>query len=487
MPFRRISYNALPALSVRGKTLRNSLRIVTLGWMIGTFWGAFIVSSGWEMLLTMMGFGDVHLGLLQACPYAAMAFLVLGAILIERTGLTKYQFVIAGTIHRVLWLSVAAVPLLLPIPSMWAVWVTIVLIFLSNCAEGLCRPAWFTWMGALIPPRIRGRYWGRRSQFTTGMSIVAGLSIGWVVAQLQPGDESVSAALHPHLLYGLIILMAITSILGIVDILMFRRIPEIITRKPPPEAHPDPPRRHAKRRIFHAILVRPLADRAFRRFVISDMFMMFALASSGMYALRNMRSNLGLNAFQIAFLFSVVGAVGAILSARLAGRAIDRWGPRPLMIVTSFGTVLGILPFLFAWGDMPVLHLTVSQWTIPIDTLWVLCIGTFIIGGATWGSLMMGKSAVQLGFSEREGASRYVGAFHFYTGLGGMIGGLSAAAITGCFEYLQDDPIMLGPILWNNWHAAFALSMAARVCGAMVLLGRRNSRRVPVPNQPPLP
>ena len=470
MPFRRISYNALPALSIRGKRLRHSLRVVTLGWMVGMFWGAFIGSSGWEMLLAMMGFEDVHLGLLQACPYAAMAFLVVGAILIERTGLTKYQFVVTGTIHRVLWLSVAAVPLVLPIPSIWAVSFTLGLLFLSYCAEGLSRPAWFTWMGMLIPPRIRGRYWGQRSQFTTGVGIVAGMGIGWVVKQLQPLDvepEDITAAEYPLLFDGLIILLAITSILGIVDILLFRRIPELLTPRPSAETHSDESRKHSTRRVFHTILVRPLADRGFRRYVISDMFMAFALASVGIYSLKNMRITLGMDALEIAFLFSVVGAVGAILSARFAGRAIDRWGPRPMMIVTSFGTVFGILPFMFAWPGMPAL------W------LWILCVATFLAGGSMWGSLMMGKSAVQLGFSDREGASRYVGAFHFYTGVGGMIGGLSAAAITGCFEFLQDDPIRLGPLLWNNWHAAFAVSMVARICGGMVLLGRRKSRRVP--------
>ncbi|MHC4986146.1 MAG: MFS transporter [Planctomycetota bacterium] len=167
MPFRRKSYESLPALSVRGPALRASLRWVTAGWMVGVFWGAFIFSSGWEILASMMGFEDWSFGLLQSSMHVAVVFLILGSILIERTGLTKYQFILFGTIHRVLWLLVAAVPLIVPVPSLWAVWIVLGLIFLSWCTEAMCRPAWFTWMGVLIPPRIRGRYWARRMQFIT--------------------------------------------------------------------------------------------------------------------------------------------------------------------------------------------------------------------------------------------------------------------------------------------------------------------------------
>ena len=38
--WRAKAYDVLPALSVRGKELRASLRIVTLGWMFGSVWMA---------------------------------------------------------------------------------------------------------------------------------------------------------------------------------------------------------------------------------------------------------------------------------------------------------------------------------------------------------------------------------------------------------------------------------------------------------------
>jgi hypothetical protein len=461
--FRRQSYNALPALSVRGPALRSSLQLVTAGWTVGLFWAAFIGGSGWEILAAMMGFKGFSLGLLQATPHIATVFLLLASVSIERTGLTKYQFIFFGTIHRALWVVVAGVPLVLAIPSSTVVCVVTGILLLSYCTEAMSRPAWYTWMGALIPSRIHGRYWSRRTQITAAVGAVAGLSIGWTIKQLQPPAGIIpSAQEHPHLLNGLMALMAICSILGVVDILIFRRIPEVLVSKtadPAVDAATGKSRHKSTLEMFRWMLIQPMRASEFRRFVLADALMASALASSGLFAFRNMRVNLGLDALEIQLLFSLVSPIAAIASARYIGRAIDRWGPRPVMKVASFATTMGIIPFLILYPGMP--------------GLWLVCIGTFIAGAISWGAYMMGKASVQLRFSKREGASRYVSAFSFYVGVGGMLGALAAGWLTHFFEPLQDNPIRLGPLLWNNWHAAFALSLLARIGGAMVLRGGR--------------
>ena len=353
MPFRRKSYDMLPALSVRGRTLRNSLRWVTAGWMVGVFWGVFIGTSGWEILVGMISPQDWWLGLLQATMHVAVVFMILGAILIERTGLTKYQFLVFGTIHRFLWLLVAAVPLVVPVPSNLAMLIILVLVLASWCAEALCRPAWFTWMGALIPPRIRGRYWGRRTQFITITQTIAGLGLGYLVSELQAGETVLSATEHPHLLHGLMILLAICSIMGIVDILVFRRIPEVLTPITTFDRSAHTPGRRTIWIMLHWILVQPLRDREFRRFVLCDMLLTFAMGCTGMYVLRAMRVSLGLNAFKIGLLFYLVSPLTILIVARPFGRALDRLGPRKVMTTAAFATVLGILPFMFTWPAMP--------------------------------------------------------------------------------------------------------------------------------------
>ena len=63
MPWRRQSYEVLPALSVRGRALRQSLRTVTQAWMLGVVWRACISGSQMKVFCRMLGFEDLHFGL----------------------------------------------------------------------------------------------------------------------------------------------------------------------------------------------------------------------------------------------------------------------------------------------------------------------------------------------------------------------------------------------------------------------------------------
>ena len=38
-------------------------------------------------------------------------------------------------------------------------------------------------------------------------------------------------------------------------------------------------------------------------------------------------------------------------------------------------------------------------------------------------------------------------------------------------RFLQDAPLRLGPIMWDNWHAAFAAALLARCLAMLWLLG----------------
>ncbi len=46
---------------------------------------------------------------------------------------------------------------------------------------------------------------------------------------------------------------------------------------------------------------------------------------------------------------------------------------------------------------------------------------------------------------------------------GGIAGGLVDGSLAEALAGLQDDPIRMGPFLWNNWHATFAVAFVARL------------------------
>ena len=71
MSWRNKSYDEVPALSVRGQRLRQSLRTVTVAWMFGIVWMTCIAGSRLTIFARMLGFNNFHFGLLAAVPFVA--------------------------------------------------------------------------------------------------------------------------------------------------------------------------------------------------------------------------------------------------------------------------------------------------------------------------------------------------------------------------------------------------------------------------------
>ena len=146
--WRKKTYNELPALSVRRKELRKSLRIVTMGSMLAMLWaGSCLGGAHMPIFFKMLGFTDRDFGRLASMAYLATLGQLIAAILIERTGLRKFQFIECMSLARGLWLTVAVIPLLLPVPSPMAVY-AMILVLLELGVQVLSLSRWVHCMSA---------------------------------------------------------------------------------------------------------------------------------------------------------------------------------------------------------------------------------------------------------------------------------------------------------------------------------------------------
>ena len=222
--WKSLSYREVPALSVRRGHLRRALRTVTLAWMFGVAWLAACSGSHVRVLTGLMGFNDLAFGILAAVPFLATFGQVLASSLIERTGLVKYQFIHFAAVHRLLWLVVALLPFVLPIPSELAVATMLLVLSASWYMSALATPAWMTWMGLLIPRRLRGRYFAHRERLALMIQIPVVIAIGACVDVLFPASNPGGTPLGLWVICGII---AMGSVLGVIDVLLFRRVPEL--------------------------------------------------------------------------------------------------------------------------------------------------------------------------------------------------------------------------------------------------------------------
>ncbi len=500
MSWRRKTFDELPALSVRGPQLRRALRTVIIAWMYGIVWMTCVTGSRITLFARMVGFSDFEFGVLAALPFVATLAQLAAAMLIERTGLRKFQFLQCATIHRLLWVAVAAVPLIMPVPSRAAVLTMLGILTLSWFLSHLATPAWLMWMGDIIPRRVRGRFLANRVRITQAVHIPAVIVLAWGMDRLMRPDLPLTAEHQRPLLMGISIVFAIGAVFGAIDILLFRKMREVFRPLPcaPRPAQSVEEAAASKSggaigglwRQTETLLIAPLRDKQFRQVAGFYAVASFAMTSAGAFFWRNCLENLRFGQLGADGLFLVIGPLAGIASTLIWGRTIDRWGRRPVLIIACVCIVFSDLPHLLASPHTPnpqwladavnaaaawLSGLFGGDWqpvgeATPMGA-WLIISVSVLIGGTGWTGINLAREGIMMGFADGPGRSRYVAAQAVIISFGGVLGGLAGGLLAQSLEFLQREPIVAGPFLWNNWHATFVLSLAARVT-ALVLAVR---------------
>lgn len=509
MNWRNKAYDGpLPALAIRGPELRKSLRLVTVAYMYGMVHVSCVSGSQINIFSEMLGFNNFHFGLLTALPFLATFAQLAAAIPIERTGLRKHQFIECQLVSRLLWIAMAIVPLVLPVPSLQAVWVMLSLLLMISSLEAIGVPAWWTWIGDLIPRRLRGRYMASRETYSLVARLVAVIAIGILLdlvtkPETKTGGAAASADSQPLLLITICGLFILAGVLG-VAVLLFRQIREIMpsiatsSRSVPTnlDAEPQPLRpltsdysRGSLGSVLAGVLLEPMRDKSFRSYAAFCATLTFGANISGMFIWRNALNFVGFSKLGANFIFLVAGTLAGMATLRLFGSLIDRFGRRPIIIICTFGTMLTILPWAFIMPDTPNLGINGGlNWLFrhgcamlglpPGDLIaqdapigaFMLGICAASIGGAAWGGMSLAQANFMFRFNDLPGRSRFMASLAVFASLGGLIGGLTGGALTHYLEFLQNTPIVIGPLRWNNWHIAFMVSAAFRLTALYWLL-----------------
>ncbi|MGC9453285.1 MAG: MFS transporter [Phycisphaerae bacterium] len=494
MSWRRKTFDELPVLSVRGPELRRALRTVIIAWMYGIIWMTCVSGSRITLFANMVGFTDFEFGVLAALPFIATFAQLAAAVLIERTGLRKFQFLQCATIHRLLWVAVAVVPFVLPVPSRAAVWTTLGILAISWFLSHLATPAWLMWMGDIIPRRIRGRFLANRARITQAVHIPAVIALAWGLDRITRDDAPMTAEQQKPLLIAICIAFAVGAVFGAVDILLFRRMREVF--RPVPSSgrtqeapRPDERRARRLRRALDELLLGPLKDKGFRQVAGFYAVAFFAMACSGPFFWKNCLENLRFGQLGADGLFLVIGPLAGIASTLLWGKVIDRWGRRPVLIIAGVCVVMSVMPYFFASPQTPnpqwlvgtvngfsgwIAGLFGGRWEVigpeaPLGA-WLIISLSVIIGGTGWTGINLAREGIMMGFADGPGRSRYVAAQAVIISGGGMLGGLTGGLLAQSLSHLHDSPIVIGPFLWNNWHATFVLSLAARITALVLAL-----------------
>jgi MFS family permease len=365
-----------------------------------------ITGAALTQFAKQLGMSKIGFGILAALPFAGCMFQLPVSYIIERYGHRKKLFIWLGIVHRALWLVVAAIPWLLPETA--RAYGMIVVVAFSWSVGQMIGPAWVSWMADLVPERIRGRYFSRRSQAGQIVGLATTLSIGVALDK--------AAAHGPDaLLEAAACGLAVAAVFGIVDFLFFLPVAEPVRRVP-------------DRNIsWRHLLLPPLADKNFRTFLVYTALLTFSLGYINqfiwLYLLDVARvSNTTANAMLVLVPLAIFMVMYPVW-----GRLIDRLGRKPVLIVCTLLLVLGA-----------------SSWIFVTRERWLMGYAMGMIATTMWPGVDLGNFNILLGLSTAQEDSQERGA---HVAINSTVVALSGIA-SGVFGGVVAQTL-------ENWHGSF--------------------------------
>jgi MFS family permease len=387
-------------------------------------------------LARFFGANDLWIGIITSVPSLAGALQILTAYLADTAPSQKRLVIRYAFYSRLPFVAIAFLPFLgdsAPRLQLFAG-----LLILSAVLGSFAGPAFLAWLSALVPPDYRGRYFGRRNMILGLVSAASALPPAIFLDQAvkyQRFSEAVAFAV----LYGLGALFLFLSLWAL------RKMPE-------------PPRTPAERkglRGFWAFYREPFRTPNFRALLGFNTFLVFGQMFAGQFFTVYM-----LEQIRMPYLMVQVAGLIAALFSSLAmpfwGYLADKFGNKPLLVLSMWGVVFPAVPVVF---DRPR--------PLPVE-----CRGDFLYPGGGR-RVVGGRGADAVQFECRCRAVGAAGNLHGRTErdcvADGRSGGVWQRCADGGAEAVRARPDTLFRAVWGG--------VAVSAAGAAVATGDTRARR----------
>jgi MFS family permease len=192
-----------------------------------------------------------------------------------------------------------------------------------------------SWMADVIPARLRGRFNARRIQFGQAVGLVLSLLAGVALDWPDPAQKT----LLRHIISGM---FGLAGILGMVDILLFLRVPD-----------PKPVHHHPTLSL-RELVRQPLANPSFRVFLCYSALMTFATGFVGQFVWLYVFDEVGMSNLRANLLLITVPTLVSMGVYPFWGRLVDRFGSKPALLLAGLIVINGA-----------------SSWILVTRTSWV--------------------------------------------------------------------------------------------------------------------
>lgn len=410
-----------------------TMRLLILAVMGGMVWSNVTNGIAFTGYWKELGVSDTVYGVLLALPSIANAFQFIASYYMEKTCKRAKLFIITGFIQRVAWIPFALVPYIVPMQTaQLRVWIAGVLVFASAAMMPFMNVSFFSICDDVIPIRIRGRYFAARSRVATITALIVGILIGMLLDAM-PGMPGYSAA------------FLVAGVMGTLDIgcFLFMKLP--------------PMRETPKRKPIFSMIGTVLADKNYMRIVTFSTLWLFAVMLSSPYFNVYMQGVMQMSSLQITLYTQIAGNVALIFIVTRWGRALDRFGSKPVIMVGGFFVAI-----------MPLFWLVIGKGNLLPVTLLNMQVG------ATWCAYELGTQNLFMGQADGANKSMYFAVYFMFTQLLGSAFGSFAGGWLLDNALCRLEPLRVVLFGWTltRYNYLFVISSICRLAVLFIFVPR---------------
>ncbi len=285
--------------------------------MVSLTGGAFLVA-----LALLLGASNIQIGLLAALPMLANLFQILSVVLVQRYQNRRAIAVYGVVLGRIPLVVLGALIFLNPDTSVSTFIFFLLIHHLFSSIAGL---SWNSWMKDMIPERILGSYFSRRSSYTQTLNVVLSVLLAISLDYIR--------SRHPEYeLPAFALFFVVGSVVGLIGTYLLSRAPE-------PQSYMSTDR-------LATLFRSPLKNENFRRLLVFNSAWVFALHIATPFFMVFMLQGLGLPLSYVIVL-TVLGQLSSIATLRMWGVLSDRYSNKSIIAVSGPLYVACIIGWVF--------------------------------------------------------------------------------------------------------------------------------------------
>jgi hypothetical protein len=413
--------------------VRHAWRLVTFAGVLGTIYALLCITGAPRIkFLTELKATPFDFGLIAGLGAFSIGFQIFGSILCNRLRLRKPMWMTLTILHRLAFLGVAFAPFM-EFSERGRIWWIIGVVLVHDGLAHLSIPLWLSWMADLLPNRSMSRHWAVRQRLLGVVNVVVMIAMAFGFNWFERSGQ---------VILGYVILAVTGVVIGVIDILVFVRVPE------PPQEPPD-------NSGLLATTTQPIKDRNFRPFLYFMGFWHFAIFLSAPFFGLFMMEELGYNVLTVQ-LVGLPAALGIVMSSRFWGLLCDTYGFRPVLQLLVAGKAATPLFFMLTPRN--------PEFGVPFLA------SMHFLDGVLNAGVVLACQGVLLKNTPRQNRSMYIAASNFLSiGIAATIAPIAAGAL---IEWINQFPApSIGPYKMTGYFVVFGLSLLLRT-GAVALVSR---------------